>query len=193
MKRVYLHILLISILFNSCSRDKRFSNLDFSNDELLLINGILYYKNVPFSGNIVSNYDASKLKSETQYDKGRKHGFEKQWLYNGHLILNRYYIKGNKAGIHKAWWENGSLKFEYHFNNEGEYNGTVKEWYKSGQIFLAFNYNEGKEVGSQKMWKLDGSLRANYEVVNGERFGLIGLKKCYQVTVGSTEVKLNNM
>ena len=39
------------------------------------------------------------------------------------------------------------------------------------------------------MWKDDGTIKANYEVVNGERFGLIGLKKCYTVTVNEDEVK----
>ena len=75
------------------------------------------------------------------------------------------------------------------FNEKGEFHGVVKEWYKSGQIFRDFNYAEGKELGSQRMWKNDGTLKANYEVVNGERFGLIGLKKCYTVTVDSVEVK----
>ena len=193
MKQVWLHIVLISIIFSSCSRTEKFDKLDISNEALLLTNGVLYYKDSPFTGRIVSYNDESRFKSEAKYENGKKHGYEKQWLYNGHLIMNRYYVKGQKAGIHKAWWESGNLKFEYHFNNKGEYNGPVKEWYKSGQIFRDFNYDDGKEVGSQKMWKLDGSIKANYEVVNGERFGLIGLKKCYQVTVGSADVKLNAM
>ena len=53
---------------------------------------------------------------------------------------------------------------------------------------MFFNYKKGKESGSQRLWKTDGSIKANYDVVNGERFGLIGLKKCYQVTVGNDTV-----
>ncbi len=189
MKLVCSYILVISILFCACSKGEKLGHLNMLNEELQLTNGVLYYKDAPFTGNIVSYYDASKLKSETQYESGKKHGFEKQWLENGSLMMERYYIKGKKAGIHKAWWGNGNLKFEYSFNNEGEYDGVVKEWYKSGQVLRDFNYEEGKEVGSQKMWKLDGSIKANYHVINGERFGLIGLKKCYQVTVGSNEIK----
>ena len=68
------------------------------------------------------------------------------------------------------------------------YHGNVKEWYSNGQLYRDFNFNNGKEVGSQKLWKLDGTIKANYEVVKGERFGLIGLKKCYQVSVGSDEI-----
>jgi antitoxin component YwqK of YwqJK toxin-antitoxin module len=54
---------------------------------------------------------------------------------------------------------------------------------------MDFNYKNGKETGSQRLWKPDGSIKANYEVVNGERFGLIGLKKCYTVTVDKNEIK----
>ena len=39
------------------------------------------------------------------------------------------------------------------------------------------------------MWKYDGTIQANYEVVNRDRFGLIGLKKCYTVTVNKDEIE----
>lgn len=188
MKQFYLKILLICFFLCSCSKSEKYDNVEGIDKALRLTNGVLYYKDVLFTGNVVSYYDVSKLKSETIYENGRKQGYERQWLANGELIESRFYLKGKKAGIHKAWWGNGNLKFEYHFNNNGEYHGTVKDWYSSGQLLSDFNYENGIEVGSQKMWKLDGSLKANYEVVNGERFGLIGLKKCYQVTVGSNEV-----
>ena len=47
---------------------------------------------------------------------------------------------------------------------------------------MSFNYINGKEAGKQLLLKSNGNIKANYEVVNGERFGLIGLKKCYTVT-----------
>ena len=43
--------------------------------------------------------------------------------------------------------------------------------------FRDFNYINSKETGSQKLWYETGKIKANYEVINGERFGLIGLKK----------------
>ena len=86
---------------------------------------------------------------------------------------------------HLGWWEDGTPKFEYHFNTKGAYEGKRKEWYKNGQLVRDFNYVSGKEVGSQRMWAKNGKIRANYEVKNGERFGLIGLKKCYTVNANS--------
>jgi antitoxin component YwqK of YwqJK toxin-antitoxin module len=39
----------------------------------------------------------------------------------------------------------------------------------------------GKEEGTQKAFKSDGRIKANYTVINGERFGLIGMKRCFTV------------
>ena len=69
----------------------------------------------------------------------------------------------------------------YVFDNNGRYNGKVEEWYVNGQKLREFNYTEGLENGKQKLWDLDGNIKANYEVINGERYGLIGLKKCFTV------------
>ena len=151
---------------------------------LKLVNGILFYNETPFSGKLLDYYDAKNLKSEVTYKGGRKNGAE-----NGNILSARFYTEGFKTGIHKSWWPSGILKFEYHFNDKGEFHGTVKEWYKSGQPFRDFNYNKGKEEGKQLMWKSNGAIKANYEVIAGERFGLIGLKKCYTVTVDKDEVQ----
>ena len=189
MKFIRIYIVLFVVLFASCFKAEKIETVNAFSEALKLENGVLYYNKVLFSGNVVSYFDDLKLKSEVQYKHGRKHGYEKQWNNNGALTLVRNYIKGNKSGIHKAWWDNRKLMFKYCFNKNGEYHGAVKEWYETGQIYRDFNYKNGKEVGSQQLWKIDGTIKANYQVVNNERFGLIGLKKCYQVTVGSNEVK----
>ncbi len=163
--------------------------VDALDENLKLDNGVLLYNEIHFEGILVSYFEAEKVKSKIEYVNGKKHGYEKQWYKNGSKSIERFYKEGFKTGIHKSWWEDGTPKFEYHFNEKGEFHGVVKEWYKSGQIFRDFNYVAGKELGSQRMWKNDGTLKANYEVINGERFGLIGLKKCYTVTVNSNEVK----
>jgi antitoxin component YwqK of YwqJK toxin-antitoxin module len=158
-------------------------------ENLKLDNGVLFFEEVPFEGILVSYYEPKKIKSKVEYVNGKKHGSETQWYKNGTKLVERFYSEGFKIGIHKSWWDDGTPKFEYHFNNKGEFDGIVKEWYKNAQIFRDFNYVAGKEIGSQRMWKDDGSLKANYEVVNGERFGLIGLKKCYTVTANEDEIK----
>ncbi|MEC3908344.1 hypothetical protein VOI54_15040 [Tamlana sp. 2201CG12-4] len=159
-----------------------------TDERLKLVNGVMFFNEAIFNGNILSYYKNGVLKSDVQYIDGRKHGYEKQWHTDASLREERYYKNGFKSGIHKGWWRDKTLKFEYHFNEKGEYEGRVREWYKTGQLFRDFNYVSGKEVGRQRLWKVDGTIKANYEVVNQERFGLIGLKKCYTVTVNSDEV-----
>ena len=173
----------------SCNSTLKTFIVDVSDVNLKLDNGILFYNKVPFKGLLVEYYSVEDLKSVIEYVDGKKQGYERHRFKNGSLAMERFYRNGFKTGIHKAWWENGTLKFEYHFNDKGEFHGQVNEWSPSGQLYMSFNYKNGKEVGSQRLWKVDGSIKANYEVINGERFGLIGLKKCYTVTVNSDEVK----
>lgn len=173
----------------SCGPDREIYVIDAQHHELLLNNGVLMYKEQPFNGILEDYYSNGLKKVEVMYDDGRKHGVETQWYFDGAIAARRHYFEGKKSGLHKGFWENGNNKFIYQFNNMGAYDGNIKEWYRSGEIMRDFNYVNGKENGSQKMWMQNGSIRANYEVVNGERFGLIGLKKCYQVTTGSDEIK----
>lgn len=163
--------------------------VEASDENLKLENGVLFYKQKPFSGVLLENFTSEIIKSRTEYLNGKKHGNEQHWYANGSQLSERSYAGGFKVGVHKSWWSSGDLKFEYHFNNNGEFHGNVKEWFESGKVFRDFNYDSGKEVGLQRMWKIDGRIKANYEVVNGERFGLIGLKKCYTVTVDKNEIE----
>lgn len=176
-------ILFYLVLSVSCGCTTVNNEVDAADPQLHLSNGTLNYKGMVFNGILSSFYDNGNKRSEVHYSWGRKNGKEILWYPEGTLEASRVYSKGNKVGTHKGWWPNGRLKFEYQFNRSGQYNGAVTEWYISGQKYMAFHYIDGKEVGSQKLWQEDGRIKANYEVKNGERFGLIGLKKCDPVQI----------
>ena len=186
-----MRVLVLILCFYSCllSCIRKELVVDKTSTELKLLNGVLNYQNAPFDGLLVSRYSDASFKMKLQYVNGRKDGYEKQWHSNGVLSQSRWYSKGIKTGNHLGWWEDGMQKFDYHFNEEGAYDGSRKEWYKNGQLIRDFNYVNGKEIGSQRMWTDIGKIRANYEVKNGERFGLIGLKKCYTVKTDSNELQ----
>ncbi|MDO5969710.1 hypothetical protein Q4Q35_07810 [Flavivirga aquimarina] len=189
MSSKLIYIIFFTGVLYACNTVKHKQIIEASDSNLKLNNGVLLYKGLPFTGNLQAYYVDKILKYDIEYVDGKKEGYEKYWFRNGSKSIERYYTKGHKSGVHKAWWNDTVLRFEYHFNNKGEYHGIVKEWYKTGQLFKMFNYLNGKEVGSQRLWKIDGTIKANYEVVNGERFGLIGLKKCYTVTTNSDEIR----
>ncbi len=188
MRILFIHIICVFITLVSCS-ERKIQSLDVSNKHLKLNNGVLEFSGKPFTGVLTDTFSNGRLQSALSYSLGRKEGEEKQWFENGQLAVERFYSKGKKIGIHRAWWDNGQLKFAYHFNNKGEFHGNVKEWSRDGMLFRDFNYEKGKESGRQRLWKLNGNIKSNYEVVNGERFGLIGLKKCYTVTDGRDKIK----
>ena len=173
----------------SCQPQDASFIVEASHPDMDLVNGVLLFKKRPFNGTLNSYYTPSKLKAKTIYRNGKKEGLEVSWHPSGSVATNRFYSKGIKTGVHKGWWDHGLPKYVYHFNALGTYHGNIKEWYRNGGLFRDFNYEHGQEVGLQQLRHLDGPIKANYEVVNGERFGLIGLKKCFRVTTGSQQIK----
>ncbi len=182
------YIIFLSVLY-ACSSQGSKQIVDASSAYLELDNGVLLYRDRPFTGNLQTYYSDHKLKSDIEYHHGKKEGYEHHWFEDGSKSVERFYTKGYKSGMHKGWWNDSTLKFQYYFNEKGEYNGVVKEWYNTGSLLKVFNYVDGKEVGRQRLWKIEGTIKANYEVVNGERFGLVGLKKCYTVTRNSDNIR----
>lgn len=189
LKKYIVYFLIFS--FFSCQEKQNSEVVQVvkSGDEnLQLTNGTLLYNNVPFTG-VFKHYDAlNKTNNETHYAAGYKEGLEVKKYDGGIIAEERFYKKGLKRGIHKGFWEDGSQKFEFGFNEKGSYEGSFREWYRNGQLVKQFNFVNGKENGSQKMWQPNGKIRANYVVKNGERFGLIGLKKCYTVNVTNEKI-----
>ncbi|MBW1298985.1 toxin-antitoxin system YwqK family antitoxin [Aquimarina litoralis] len=152
-------------------------NIDIKNKNLKFAGSLLYYNDQPFSGILSSKVDTVVVNT-ISYLQGVKHGKEEKLHANGKIALIRFHQNGKETGTHKAWWSNGQLKFIKNFNNEGLPIGMQQEWHSNGKQAKELNYKEGKEFGSQKMWDYNGKIIANYQVINGERFGLIGSVNC---------------
>jgi len=131
-----------------------------------------------YSGRFILRYSDGGIKEERVYKNGLRHGEQLKWYANAEKHSIRYYRIGKKTGTHVGWWKNGKKKFEFEFNKIGEHDGIAYEWFENGSPFKFFHYKNGKEQGSQKMYKPNGNIRANYVVIDNDRFGLIGLKKC---------------
>jgi len=177
----FLLCVLVGLHFGCQQKSEEHLVIAYHKSQFTLDNGVLFYNNHPYSGALIDTNKVTKIVKEIEYLNGKKHGKETKKYAPNSIAEQRFYTHGNKSGTHKAWWSNGQLKFEYHFNTKGEHHGPVNEWYINGQQAKAFHFVNGKEEGTQKMWQKDGKLRANFVTKNGERFGLIGLKKCYSV------------
>ncbi len=186
------------MLFYSCQEPPKTTNTQIAtpylNSKTLdlkyfeLKNAQLFYNNMPYSGLYYTYHKNDSLKSIENYTNGKKHQTYTSYYPSGEKHTERYYTNGLKTGVHCGWWPDKSPKFIYHFNTLGQYHGTVKEWYTTGHPATAFNYTNGREQGVQKAWKTDGRIKANYDVIGTERFGLIGLKRCYTVKKGLNNV-----
>ncbi|UZO80135.1 hypothetical protein NBT05_14410 [Aquimarina sp. ERC-38] len=167
--------LFFILLLNSCT--SQMQELDISDKELTLKDGMMYYQNKPFTGMLFSKTDTITL-AKIPYLEGKKHGKEERFYHNGARAAVRYFTNGKESGTHKAWWNNGQLEFIHQFDDFGNPTGVQRDWYASGQLAKEFNYIDGKENGTQRIWNVDGKIKANYQVIQGERFGLIGAEGC---------------
>ncbi|WBX70179.1 toxin-antitoxin system YwqK family antitoxin [Tenacibaculum retecalamus] len=197
--KIYIVIILI---FISCNfKEKEIKDLSINkiiipnikknkNDKSFnLKNGVLLLNETPYSGIVEDYYSKEKLKSTSVYFQGKKHGIYNGWYISGNKWFQRFYTNGLKTGIHIGWFDNGKPMFKYHFNTNGVYNGSITDWYMNGALLNKFNFKEGREEGSQKTWQPNGKIKANFVTKNGERFGLIGLKKCYSVAIENEKIK----
>ena len=180
MKVLVFCFLLLSLI--SCQPSVPISMTD---SRLELVNGELQLDSKPFTGICDYTDELNQTECAIPYRNGRKHGLVSSYYSDGTLAEQRLYDNGIKVGMHQGWWPSGQLKFELYFDKKGRYHGGVKEWFPNGQLLKSLNYQRGREEGPQKMWDRNGKIRANYVALKGDRFGLIGLKKCRSVRENS--------
>lgn len=175
-------------LWGACTSEKEIESPPFkanvpvyaienSHPELEIKNGIALFRELTFSGQILSFYEDGTLHRKESYYNGKLQDSSLTYYPNGQLYQARFYHENKRAGIHKAWYPNGQLKFWYTFHN-GLNHGNHKEWSSKGTLLKDFNYKMGFESGSQKLWDINGKIKANFVTKNGKRYGLIGLKLC---------------
>jgi antitoxin component YwqK of YwqJK toxin-antitoxin module len=144
--------------------------------------GLLYYKNRLFTGNLFALFPTGNDTAETAYyQNGKEHGEWKKFYPAGGLKEKRKFENGIKTGALITWWPNGNRQMLYQFlNNESE--GTCREWTENGMLSKEMNYANGREEGPQKCWYDNGKIKANYTIINGRRYGLLGTKNCINVS-----------
>jgi antitoxin component YwqK of YwqJK toxin-antitoxin module len=178
------------LLLYSCSTNT-LESFDWENGKNFSVeNGIISRNDKLFSGELIKKYENGTIHSKAEYTDGKLNGRIETWSSNGDLIESRLFTEGIKTGIHKGWWLNSQPKFEYNFNNQGQYEGELLEWLESGRQFKIMNFKNGKEAGHQRIWDEDGNIKCNYTAINGDRFGLVNMKNCYSVDNDNSKINM---
>lgn len=146
---------------------------------LRMQNGIWYYNQTAFTGNIIEFYAIGNLKSKTACLNGKEHGYMESWYPNGKPEEQRMYIHGKKTATHTGWWPNGQKRFERHFEND-QYTGVNKEWYESGRLYTVMGYLNNNEIGGAG-WRDNGKCFMNFRIQDGVRYGLVNAELCYSL------------
>ncbi len=144
---------------------------------LHLINGVLFYGETLFNGQLREIWPNGKLKAIRHMANGKEQGLSETYYSNGERESSRWYVNGEKDGLHTGWWENGQKKYEYHFKN-GNYDSTFTEWYQSGNLIQRVMYANGKELYG-KGWRENGKLYMNFIMKDGRRYGMNNSNLCY--------------
>ncbi len=150
--------------------------------------GLVYYKNKPFTGTSTSTFPNGNPATSTDYMNGRKHGLFLKWFPDSTVSYQSHYNMGKQHGITKSWWSNGNLRSQSQFK-EGLVHGTQTQWYNSGAKFKELNYTNGKEEGMQKAWRENGKIYSNYEARDNRIFGLKRANLCFELS--DEEVQYN--
>jgi antitoxin component YwqK of YwqJK toxin-antitoxin module len=195
MKQVFIILVLCSFLVACNSKQENkpsvVNTIVIPTDTIIvpvsnasMKNGVLFFKDKPFSGVVLHYFDSTKQPQSVQsFFNGKEEGWLFTYYPNGNKESKRYFHLGEKDSVHTGWWDNGNNRFEYHFT-KGQYNGLFKEWYRnSGNALTEIVYVNGVDV-SGKSWRENGKLFTNFINKDGRHYGLQNSQPCYTVKDG---------
>lgn len=167
MKRIF--ILLITIVFISCSKENHNNIIrEINHTNLQLKNGIAYENNKPFTGKVIENDKNGLLFSETFYSNGKTNGEQKIYFDSGKVRLIINYKDGEQHGDEIEYWEADSakIKMKRSYKN-GQFHGDEIEYFENGKIFSKKTYKDGKLHGESVLYYDNGEIWTKDNYVNG--------------------------
>ena len=117
---------------------------DFLHDivNLLPTNRPLLYRNLPFTGKVISFYSNGKKRWEYAFLNGLRNGILMTYFENGDVESKIQFKQGLFDGEYLRYCENGALDKRIYKN--GELNGVWEFYQPNGVVFLRKYYVEGK-------------------------------------------------
>lgn len=116
----------------------------------------------------------------------RDTGIELVYYPNGNLKSEREYNKGKKCGNGKYYYDNGKIEADYNYKNNKRH-GACKEYHLSGKLRLECEYKNGKKQGVEKRYYNSGQISYEHCYKNGLRDGY---SISYKEKTGEIEYKI---
>lgn len=157
---------------------------------------ILYYKGIPFTGNLngkgykndLSSYNIqvkegklngvyeefyeSKLILKTNYKSGERLGLYEEYYTSGQLKVQTTLDNNKYIGLLKEYHENGQLEWKGYFNKDNIREGLFEQYYENGKLRSKINYINNEKSGLSEEYYANGQLALKTNYINDERFGL---------------------
>lgn len=103
--------------------------------------------------------DSGNLQRTTEYEDGKKHGFEYRYAEDGRVTAILKYHYGSMLSSEQI----------NQYNAEGEKEGIWKEFYPSGQIKSFTTYTDGKKDGYSRKYSPVGLIESQTLYQKGEK------------------------
>ncbi len=174
-------VLVCLILLASCTQ-----RIDYLKElpSIKIMEGMVYYKGTPFTGELFQNDESGQLEFERNYKDGIRDGSYKQYFENGQLEMEGNYKDGKDNGLFKQYNENGQLKMEGNYK-DGIKDGFFVGYFENGQLEFERNYKDGEKDGLYKQYYENGQLEMEGNYKDGDKYGLY--KQYYEN--GQLEIK----
>lgn len=122
-------------------------------------------------------YTNGQIKTEENYNNGKKEGPYKTYYSNGQIEAEGTYKDNKPSGAFKRYYENGNTEVEGNLigidkDGNPQYSGAVKSYFDDGKIQSEGNYNDkGKKDGVFKFYDLKGGIKSEESYKNDVRNG----------------------
>jgi len=127
-------------------------------DETTNIDGILYSKNKPVTGQVIDMYQVSKHhKLLANCINGKWDGKYTEWFDNGNKKHEGFYKDGQPEGMHTTWYDNGQICNTTPYKS-GKITGKYVEWYNDGKKKVEGNFLDGKKNGDCIFFDENGQI-----------------------------------
>lgn len=117
-----------------------------------------YYQNQKDSTWTYYSFYTGAVTSREEYNKGVKHGWERQYYANGQVSEEILWENNMKHGPWKQYFEDGTVKLEAsHAYNM--VNGLYKFYWPNGNLYILGNFSDNKRHGTWSFFTDDGQKK----------------------------------